>query len=178
MGKKYDSISDDHADFINAQKMYFCATAATDGRVNLSPKGSDTLRVLGPNKVIWLNLTGSGNETAAHLLDNSRMTVMFCAYEGAPKILRLYGTAITIYPDDEKWNPYYAHFESRIGARQIYELNVDLVQTSCGFGIPFYDYAGDRDKLRKWASNHGEDGIKNYWKTRNAVSIDGRPTRQ
>ncbi len=177
MGKKYDSITDDHRSFIEAQKIYFCATAAAEGRVNLSPKGSDTLRVVSPTKVIWLNLTGSGNETAAHLLDAPRMTRMFCAYEGSPKILRLYGSATAVYPQDERWENLYENFESRIGARQIYELDVDLVQTSCGFGIPYYDYAGDRDKLREWESNHGENGIEEYWHTRNATSLDARPTR-
>jgi len=177
MGKQYEHISVDHMEFIRAQKLYFCATAAAEGRVNLSPKGSDTLRVLDENRVVWLNLTGSGNETAAHLLENTRMTLMFCAFEGSPKILRLYGNADVVYPGDAVWDELYGMFEPRLGARQLYDMRVDLVQTSCGFGVPYYDYAGERDKLRSFENDHGEEGIRDYWATRNATSIDGKPTR-
>ena len=152
MGKKYDSIGERHRSFIEAQRMFFCATAAADGRVNVSPKGSDTLRVLGPNRVIWLNLTGSGNETAAHVLEQPRMTLMFCAFEGDPRIVRLYGTAETITPDHSDWEELYGHFESRLGARQIFDMTVEMAASSCGFGIPFFDYAGERDTLRVWES--------------------------
>jgi hypothetical protein len=176
MGKKYQELTPEQIEFIAAQKLFFCATAAPSGRVNLSPKGSDTLRVLGPNRVVWLNLTGSGNETAAHLLESPRMTLMFCAFEGDPKILRLYGNATTVTTDSDDWDSLYAHFEPHAGARQIFDLDIDLVQTSCGFGIPYFDYAGERDKLRQWAEEKGEQGVREYWRIKNARSLDGKDT--
>ncbi len=176
MGKKYTEITIEQMEFIRAQKMFFCATAATEGRVNVSPKGTDSLRILDSRRVVWLNLTGSGNETAAHLLDSPRMTLMFSAFEGAPKILRLYGTARAIYPSHDEWGDLYARFEQRLGARQIYDMQVDLVQTSCGFGVPYFDYAGDRDRLMQWENEKGEQGIRQYWQLRNARSLDGTDT--
>ncbi len=176
MGKKYREITPKQADFIGAQKIFFCATAAPDGRVNVSPKGGDSLRVLAPDRVVWLNLTGSGNESAAHVLEDSRMTLMFCAFEGSPKILRLYGNARMVQPADADWEELYALFHPHVGARQIFDVTVDLVQTSCGFGVPYFDYAGDREKLRQWSEEHGESGIREYWRLKNAKSIDGKPT--
>ena len=176
MGKQYDEISKDHQGFIAQQKVFFCASAAPDGKVNLSPKGGDCLRVLGPNQVIWLNLTGSGNETAAHLRESNRMTIMFCAFEGAPKILRLYGSARVFHNGSEGFERFAGNFEARTGSRQIFEMQVDLVQTSCGFGVPFFDYQGERDALRKFEDNKGPDGIKEYWQVRNARSLDGKET--
>ncbi|MGL4609761.1 MAG: pyridoxamine 5'-phosphate oxidase family protein [Trueperaceae bacterium] len=176
MGKQYSEISDMHKAFIEKQKMYFVATAAKDGRVNVSPKGMDTFRVVGQNKIIWLNLTGSGNETAAHLLDTNRMTIMFCDFDDRPLILRLYGPATAIYPRDTAWQHYAPMFDSYVSARQIYEMNVDLVQTSCGFGVPLFAYQGDRDNLTTWANGKGEEGIKTYWTERNQKSIDGKET--
>ncbi len=176
MGKKYQEISPDHHEFITRQKLFFCATAAADGRVNVSPKGGDSLRVLSPLRVVWLNLTGSGNETAAHVLAIPRMTLMFCAFEGEPKILRLYGNARMHQPGDEEFEVLYAQFEPHPGARQIFDLAVDLVQTSCGFGVPYFDYAGDREKLRQWTEEKGEHGLLDYQRRKNARSIDGLPT--
>jgi Pyridoxamine 5'-phosphate oxidase len=176
MGKQYNSISKTLQDFIKEQKIYFVATAAKDGRVNLSPKGMDTLRMIDQSKIVWLNLTGSGNETAAHLLDTNRMTLMFCDFKDRPMILRLYGTASTIHPRDAQWQTYAHMFDSFISARQIFEMKVDLVQTSCGFGVPLFDYQGDRETLIEWASNKGEDGIKEYWVEKNQKSIDGKET--
>jgi hypothetical protein len=123
--------------------------------------------------VVWLNLTGSGNETAAHLVRSSRMTLMFCAFEGRPKILRLYGDARMVQPQDVEWDELSACFEPHLGARQILVLEVDLVQTSCGFGVPYFDYAGDRDELRRWAEEKGEEGIREYWRLKNSRSLDG-----
>ena len=177
MGKQFDAIDGKLAEFIRSQKMFFVGTAGRDTRVNVSPKGMDSLRVLGPNQVVWLNLTGSGNETAAHLLENSRMTIMFCAFEGSPMILRLYGQARAIHRHDAEWREFAAHFPPTPGARQIMELTVDLAQTSCGFGVPLFDYSGDRELLTAWAEKRGEDGIKDYWKEKNQVSLDGKPTR-
>ena len=176
MGKKYQELTSAHIDFIGSQKVFFCATAAADGRVNVSPKGGDSLRILGPNRVVWLNLTGSGNETAAHLLQAPRMTLMFCAFEAEPKILRLYGTARTITPADAQWDELHALFTPRAGARQIFDLDIDLVQSSCGFGVPYFDYAGDRDALRQWSEEQGEAGIREYWRMKNATSVDGLDT--
>jgi hypothetical protein len=176
MGKRYDAISGSHIDFIAAQKMFFVATAATDGRVNLSPKGMDTLRVLNPNHVVWLNVTGSGNETAAHVQQNPRMTLMFCAFEGDPLILRLYGTARAIYQSDAEWDEFASLFPPLPGARQLFDLKVDLVQSSCGMAVPFYAYAGEREQLNEWAARKGNDGIRQYWADKNQTSLDGQPT--
>lgn len=176
MAKQYPNISETLQDFIKAQKIFFVATAARDGRVNVSPKGMDSFRILDKNKVAWLNLTGSGNETAAHLKDINRMTIMFCAFEARPMILRLYGSAKVFHPRDLEWPDKLALFPNMAGSRQIFEMNVDLVQTSCGFGVPLFDYQADRDNLTKWAENKGEEGIENYWQEKNQLSMDGKPT--
>lgn len=176
MAKFFDQITPELQSFIEAQKIFFTGTAASEGRVNVSPKGTDSLRVLGPNRVVWLNLTGSGNETAAHLREVNRITLMFCAFEGKPLILRLYGTAKTIHPKDESWNELYALFPDDNGARQIYYIDVASVQTSCGFAVPFMDYREERDILTKWAENKGKEGVREYWEQKNVTSIDGLPT--
>jgi len=176
MGKQFDHITEEHRAFIEKQKMFFVGTAAKDGRVNVSPKGMDTLRVIDTNKVTWLNLTGSGNETAAHILDTNRITIMFCAFEDDPRIMRLYGKANVIHPRDDAWHQLIKIFPPIEGARQIIEVLVESVGTSCGFGVPLYKYAGDRDKLRQWAIKKGEAGIQDYWETKNKISIDGKPT--
>ncbi len=176
MGSKYSSIPEKQIEFIRKQKIFFTGTAACDGRVNVSPKGMDTFRIVDPNKVIWLNLTGSGNETAAHLLENNRITIMFCSFEGAPLIVRLYGRARAVHPSDSDWNDFIGLFPEIPGSRQIIVVDVDLVQTSCGFGVPYFDYRGERDELEQWALRKGKDGIEKYWKEKNAVSIDGKPT--
>ena len=136
MAKQYSEISDDLKHFIEAQKIYFVATAGSDGHVNLSPKGMESLRVLGKNRVVWLNVTGSGNETAAHIQENPRMTIMFAAFDGSPMILRLYGNARVIHRNDSEWSELIALFNPISGARQIFDLSVELVQTSCGMAVP------------------------------------------
>lgn len=176
MGKQLDQITPDLQKFIEAQKIYFVATAAETGTVNLSPKGMDSLRILGPNRVMWLNVTGSGNETAAHLLLNDRITVMFCAFEGKPLILRLYGHGKTYHPGSTEWNTYFPLFEPLEGARQLVDISVDLVQTSCGMAVPFMDYNRERDELNTWARKQGPDGIHAYWSRKNVTSIDGFET--
>jgi len=163
-------------DFIRAQRMFFVATAKREGRINLSPKGMDTFRILKANKIVWLNLTGSGNETAAHLAENPRMTIMFCAFEGNPMILRLYGRAKIYHERDAAYEQFMPLFESNMGARQIFEMDVEVVQTSCGFAVPLMDYQGDRDTLDKWAKNKGRDGIREYWQEKNVESLDGFET--
>lgn len=177
MGKQFPEITDRFSTFIAAQSMYFVATAASDGRVNLSPKGLDSLRVLGPNRVVWLNLTGSGNETSAHLLDNPRMTVMFCSFDREPLILRLYGTAREVQPKDPDWDELYSEFPPHISARQIYDMTVDLVQTSCGFGVPLMSVESERVLLDTWAEKKGPEGVAEYWQQKNLSSIDGMPTK-
>lgn len=176
MGQQYTEISTRLVQFIQQQKLFFVATAASDGRINISPKGMDTLRIPGPNRVVWLNLTGSGNETAAHLVENSRMTIMFCAFEGDPLILRLYGHARVYHPRDTAWNELVQLFPPVPGARQVVQMDVDMVQTSCGMAVPFLEFRGEREQLRQWAEKKGSDGIRQYWELKNRVSIDGKPT--
>ena len=176
MGKKFPEIEDKQLQFINEQKMFFVGSATADSRINISPKGMDSFRVMDKNRVVWLNVTGSGNETAAHMQRDNRMTIMFCAFEGKPKILRLYGTAQTIHVDDAAWDDCYALFDPLPGARQIFDMHVDLVHTSCGFGVPLYDFVGQRDMLNEWAERKERTtGIQHYWQDKNAVSLDGEP---
>jgi hypothetical protein len=176
MGQSYQEISENHRQFIEKQKIFFVGTATSDSRVSVSPKGMDTLCVLGSNRVVWLNLTGSGNETSAHVQLNPRMTIMFCSFEGAPLILRLYGLARVFHHNDAEWEALSSLFEPIPGARQIFDMEVDLVQTSCGFGVPYYSYAGERDALNDWAVKKGDDGLKKYWEDKNQASIDQIPT--
>jgi Pyridoxamine 5'-phosphate oxidase len=176
MGKRIPQLNPDLREFIQAQKIFFVGTARSTGTVNISPKGMDSLRVLDDNRVLWLNATGSGNETATHLLENTRMTIMFCAFEGKPLILRLYGQAKVYHQHDEEWAQYLPHFPETPGARQIFDLTIELVQTSCGFAVPFMDYQQDRDILSNWAAKQGKDGIKEYWQEKNTTSLDGHPT--
>ncbi len=176
MAQFFDSLSDKQVAFIEAQKIFFVATATAEGRINLSPKGMDALRVLGPRRVAWLNLTGSGNETAAHVQHAPRMTVMLCAFDGSPMIMRLFGRARAVHRGDADWPALIERFPPLPGARQVFELSIEQVQTSCGFAVPLYDYRGDRDTLVRWAESKGEDGVRRYWAEKNQVSIDGIET--
>lgn len=176
MGRRYADISEPLQQFIAQQKIFFVGTATDTSRVNISPKGMDSLRVLTANRVIWVNVTGSGNETAAHVQTHPRMTIMFAAFEGAPMILRLYGTAKAIHHTDHEWNELYPHFPANPGARQIFDMTIDLVQTSCGMAVPFFDYVGEREQLNDWAVKKGEEGIREYWQEKNQLSLDGTPT--
>lgn len=178
MAKEFKQLDIGLINFIEKQKIYFVATAPRHGdHINLSPKGLDSLRVVSKNQVAWLNLTGSGNETAAHVLENGRMTLMFCSFDIKPLILRLYGKASVVHPRDANWQALYAHFTPSVGARQIFVLDVDLVQTSCGFAVPFFEFSGNRDTLTKWAEDRGDQGIQDYWTEKNQSSLDGLPTR-
>ena len=176
MGKLYTQLTDDLAGFIQRQKLFFVGTATDDGRVNVSPKGMDTLRVVTEDRVVWLNLTGSSNETAAHLRENDRITLMFCAFEGDPLILHLYGHARVFHPHDAEWDSLLPLFPAIPGARQIIDISIDLVQTSCGFGVPFFEFKAERDQLEKWAEKKGPEGIQKYWEEKNQISLDGKPT--
>lgn len=176
MAQRYPELTQELIHFIWQQQMFFVATAPEEGYVNLSPKGFDALRVLDSKTVAWLNVTGSGNETAAHVLENGRMTIMFCAFEGRPWILRLYGKARVVHPRDTEWGMLLEKFENIAGARQIFVLDIELAQTSCGMGVPLYDYRGQRSQLVEWAEKKGPEGIAEYWEKKNTVSLDGRPT--
>lgn len=176
MAQRYPQITDRIRRFIEAQHMFFVATAARTGRVNVSPKGLDTLRILDADRVAWLNLTGSGNETAAHILDLPRMTLMFCAFQGNPWIVRLFGTPTMVQPGEDGWDELAGLFPPQRGSRQVYVLDIDLVLTSCGFGVPLYDFEGQRDVLDSWAAKKGDAGLLTYQREKNAESLDGLPT--
>ncbi len=176
MAKQFNEISPKLKEFMESQHIFFVGTAAKDGRVNISPKGLDSLRVRDKNLVYWLNVTGSGNETAAHINDSPRMTLMFVSFEGDPLILRLYGKARAIHHNDHDWSELYSLFPDTPGARQIFELTVDLVQTSCGMAAPTFEHTGDRSLLNDWAEKRGKDAVKQYWLDKNQYSIDGLPT--
>lgn len=175
VGKKLNATL---RNFIERQHLFFVATAAPDGRVNVSPKGMKTLRVVDDNRIVWLNLSGSGNETAAHLREANRMTLMFCAFEGDAMILRVYGQARTIHPRDADWQPYATDFPEIAGSRQIFDMEIDLVQTSCGTGVPVMAFERDRadSELVPFYEEMGPEGVEAYWRRKNVVSVDGRPT--
>ena len=176
MGQKYLELNNKHVEFISDQKIYFVGTAAETGSVNLSPKGGDSLRVINSKEIAWLNLTGSGNESASHVLQNPRMTIMFCAFEGKPLILRAYGRAKVLHQKDKEWHEYISQFPASIAARQIFVLDISLVQASCGMSVPYFSYDSDRDDLAKWSEKKGADGIEKYWVKKNQKSIDGFKT--
>lgn len=175
MAKVFDRITDELQKFIRAQQMFFVATAplSPTGHVNLSPKGLDSFRILSNHRVAYLDLTGSGNETSAHLQENKRITLMFCAVQDAPLILRLYGQGKIILQGSPEWPDFQPAFVDIPGIRQIVVVEVDRVQTSCGMGVPLYTYEGQRDGLVKWAAKKGEQGLRTYQKQKNRVSIDG-----
>ncbi|MBT5876875.1 MAG: pyridoxamine 5'-phosphate oxidase family protein [Candidatus Latescibacteria bacterium] len=177
MADFYEELSEELIEFMNTQHIYFTATVPNDGRINLSPKGMDTFRCIDSRTVAYLDLTGSGNETSAHLSQNGRMTIMFCSFTRKPLILRLYGQGRVIHPGDSEWPDMVSRFENLPGIRQIIALSIDSLQTSCGYGVPEFDLKEIRPTLIKWAENKGEDGVKSYQRDRNQVSIDGLPTR-
>ena len=172
----FDRISEELARFIAEQPLFFVATAPlAGGHVNLSPKGLDTLRVIGPTMVAYLDLTGSGNETSSHIAENGRLTIMLCSFGARTMILRLYGRGRTVLPDDPAFGLLRPHFGEIPGERQIIVLEVERVQTSCGYAVPRMDNPRQRDTLIRWAENKGDEGLENYRTEKNAVSIDGLP---
>lgn len=176
MAKFYTRLTKSLQSFIGEQKMFFTATAPVEGRINLSPKGMDTFRCLdGGRRVAYLDLTGSGNETAAHLSENGRMTVMFCSFSERPLILRIYGSGRVVRPVEAEWATLRPHFPVLPGERQIILLEVEAVQTSCGFAVPVYELKEERQRLVEWTLKKGEDGILDYRREMNQVSIDGLP---
>ncbi len=178
MGIKTNKLKPSFKTFIENQIMFFVATAAPDGCVNLSIKGLDTLRVLSDQRIVWLSLTGSGNETAAHILQHPRMTLMFCAFTGDPFTLRTYGTARVVHPHDDEWGELYELFPNFAGARNIFVLDIDLVTTSCGSGVPEMSLVRSRGEtdLDPWYAEMGHEGVKEFWKKKNLTSLDGYPT--
>lgn len=175
MGSFADSISDETAQWIGQQHLFFVATAPLDGagHVNVSPKGLDTFVIIGPNQVGYLDLTGSGAETVAHLRENGRVTVMFSAFEGNPDIVRLFGRGEVIFPSDDRFDQLIGLFPPQPGVRSVVVIDVDKVGSSCGFGVPLMDFVEDRDRLAKWANAKGEEAMPAYWASKNAVSLDG-----
>ena len=178
MGKFFDSIQPAHQVFIEKQKIFFTGSAplGAEGHVNVSPKGLNSFRVLSPDRVAYMDIIGSGNETSAHLMENGRITFMFCAFDGPPNILRLYGQGYTVLPGDGEWDRLAALFELRLATRQIIVASIDKVQTSCGFSVPLYEYTGERDHADKWAEKKGVAGLEAYKGEKNRVSMDGLPT--
>ncbi|WP_336485824.1 pyridoxamine 5'-phosphate oxidase family protein [Methylobacterium nigriterrae] len=179
MAKQFPSLDARLSDFIARQRVFFTASAAPGARVNVSPRSTEALRVLGPDAVAYLDRTGSGNETAAHLKADGRLTIMLCAFEGLPMILRLYGRGTVLARGG-------AGYRSLLGtafggaeppgARQIVRLDIDLVQTSCGYAVPLFDYRDERDNLDRWAAAKGEAGLDAYRREKNVASLDGLPT--
>jgi Pyridoxamine 5'-phosphate oxidase len=178
MAKFFDCITEELQSFIVAQHLFFVGSAplSPTGHINLSPKGLDCFRILSPNRVAYLDLTGSSNETSAHLQENGRITFMFCAFKEPPCIVRLYGQGHTILPSSTRWNALYSLFSSLPGTRQIIVAHIDKVQTSCGLGVPLYEYRGQRQTLVNWATKKGEQGVRDYQQQKNLVSLDGLST--
>jgi len=178
MAQRYDSLTPQLQDFITQQQIFFVATAplSADGHVNLSPKGLDSFRILSPNCVAYLDLTGSGNETSAHVRENGRITLMFCAFQGPPMILRIYGCGTTVLPQSSEWDRLYSLFPPLPGARQILQVEITKVQTSCGMGVPLFSYQQQRHELVQWAEHKGEDGLTAYRQVKNRMSLDGLVT--
>jgi predicted pyridoxine 5'-phosphate oxidase superfamily flavin-nucleotide-binding protein len=177
MGKIYPTIDDSIRKFIEAQPLFFVGSAPLDpgGHVNVSPKGLDTLRVLGPQTIAYLDLTGSGIETVSHLKENGRVVLMFCAFQGPPKIFRLYGQGRVIEPEQTEFADLAAHFAQREGTRAIILVNVSRISDSCGFGVPLLQYEGERNQLSDWVHKLGPDGLQTYRQEKNQRSIDHIP---
>lgn len=177
MGRAFDSITPPMRDFIAKQHLFFVATAPSDGgRVNLSPKGYDAFRILDDHRVAYLDLTGSGAETIAHLRDNGRITFMFCAFEGKPNIVRFYGTGRAVFAGDDEWDEMRSLFGNHPGAvRSIIVADVHRTSNSCGYAVPFMDFVSTRDQLVEWGENKSDEDIEAYWEQKNTTSIDGLP---
>jgi len=177
MGKLFTEIDDGLRAFIQAQKLFFVATApaGTEGHINLSPKGLDTLHILGPRQVAYLDFTGSGIETIAHLRDNGRITILFCAFNGPPRIVRLQGRGTALEPQDPEFAALLPQFDPLPGIRSIIRVELQRISDSCGYGVPLYRYEGDRAQLTAWADRKGAAGLEEYRQKNNAASIDGLP---
>ena len=178
MAKFSENLSSKEIDFINKQKMFFVSTAPKNGKINISPKGLDnTFKIINEDTILWLNYFGSGNETAAHLLEDNRMTIMFCAFEGDANILRLYCEAKCIQEKDNNWDEYISHFPVSRAARQVFEVKIKSVNNSCGMGVPLYDFKGQRDELNDFYDNSSKEEHIAYMKKKNLISFDGKDTK-
>jgi hypothetical protein len=180
MGKVYEALEGRLLDFVNSQPVFFVATApdGPGGHINLSPKGGrGTLLVLGPRTVAYLDYTGSGVETTAHLRQNGRITVMWCAFAGPPKIVRVHGRGEPVFPDDPRFADLVAQFEvdPMLGLRSVIVIEAERISDSCGYGVPFMDYVGERSTMRQWADNKGPEKIAKYQLEKNSTSLDGLP---
>ncbi|MCB9879457.1 MAG: pyridoxamine 5'-phosphate oxidase family protein [Planctomycetes bacterium] len=178
MASATNSIDGDTADWIGAQHVFFVATAPSGagGHVNCSPKGGDTLRVLGPTTIAYVDYTGSGVETIAHLRDNGRICVMLCAFDGPPRILRLHGTGAVVLPDDARFADLLSRFgRAPLGVRAVVVVEIDRVARSCGYGVPRMAFEVERRELTEWGEKKGSEGVARYWRDKNARSIDGLP---
>lgn len=175
MGKTYETIDEKLKKWIEQQRIFFVATApsSTDGHVNCSPKGLDSFRVIDDTTVAYQDLTGSGIETIAHLKENGRIVIMFCAFDGPPKIVRIYGRGVVIEKSDPEFNTLNKLFPERIGVRAYIKIEATRITDSCGYAVPLYEFVEDRDVLDKYAANKGEEGLEKYRKEKNAESIDG-----
>lgn len=176
MAKFFETIDDVTREFILRQHMFVIGTAAAEGRINVSPKGMDTFRILNEKAVAYLDVTGSGNETSAHIRNDGRLTIMMCSFEQKPLILRIYGRGEVVLPEDAQWPELAKHFDVLPGARQIVVLHIESMQTSCGYGVPRMEYQGDRDTLVRWAESKGDSAIREYQQKNNLASIDGFET--
>ena len=176
MAQFFSRLDDTLKSFIADQQMFFVATAPGEGRVNLSPKGMDTFRVIDDTTACYLDLTGSGNETAAHLRDNGRITIMWCSFGGTARIMRIFGTGRVVRPGSADFERLIGLFPEIPGVRQIMVIDIDEAQTSCGYAVPQYELVRERPTLVKWAEKKGDDGLRNYWRRKNVKSIDGLPT--
>ena len=179
MAKQFEALNPDHRDFIQRQSIFFVSSATAGSRVNISPREISALRIVDDNSVIYLDRTGSGNETAAHMLADGRLTIMFCAFTGPPQIMRLYGTGTSVGWENAEFEDLISQYyggSKPLGTKQIMRLKFDLVQTSCGYGVPLFEYKGDRNAIENWHENKGPDGIQSYWEQKNLSSIDGLPT--
>ncbi|HUF60636.1 MAG TPA: pyridoxamine 5'-phosphate oxidase family protein [Verrucomicrobiales bacterium] len=177
MGKLYDALTPDLRAWLGRQRIFFVATAplSVSGHVNCSPKGGDTFRVVGEREAAYLDLTGSGIETAAHVQENGRIVLMFCAFEGPPKIVRVHGEGEVIYPEDSRFAGLAQEFGSHRGVRAIIRVSITRISDSCGYSVPLYAFIGDRDALDRWAQQKGDDGLAAYRQEKNRASIDGVP---
>lgn len=177
MGRSFESITDQMAAFVERQHLFFVATAPSGdaGHVNLSPKGLDSFRVLGPHRVAYLDLTGSGAETIAHVRENGRITFMFCAFEGKPDIVRFYGAAQVHRPEDETFEELKAMFGDHEAVRSVITADIHRTSSSCGFAVPLMEHVGDRHTLSKYFENKSDDDVEAYWAEKNQTSIDGLP---
>lgn len=176
MAEFFDRMTDKHIAFVERQPVFFVATAAADARINLSPKGMDCFRVLSPTRIAYLDVAGSGNETNAHLIADGRITIMFCAFDNPALIFRIYGGGTPVLPQDAEWAGLVAHFDLLPGTRQIFVVDIDQVQTSCGWGVPHMTFDRARDTLSKYHSQHGEEARFAKYAVR-TQSIDGLPVR-